>query len=60
MFPLQERLVKDIEKEMPKDGFFFKKNDCPKCGATSDEYYVCQVDKNGYTISCNQCPKGSV
>lgn len=52
--------MKDIEKEMPKDGFFFKKNDCPKCGATSDEYYVCQVDKNGYTISCNQCPKGSV
>lgn len=51
----------EIEKdEKAPSEYFFKKNDCPKCGAKSSEYISCHVDKNGYTISCNMCPKGSV
>jgi hypothetical protein len=50
----------EIDKEDEGHTYFFKKNDCPKCGATSEEYIVCNVDRDGYTISCNMCPKGSI
>lgn len=52
--------MNEVEKDKPVGGYFFKKNDCPKCGATSEEYIVCNVDGNGFTISCNMCPKGNV
>jgi hypothetical protein len=50
---------KSTENEAPVE-YFFKKNDCPKCGATAKEYITCSVDRNGYTTSCNMCPKGSI
>jgi hypothetical protein len=50
----------NVEEEKPPQGFFAKKNDCPKCGATADEYIAWAVNEAGDTISCNMCPKGSV
>lgn len=51
--------MNDIEKEMPKEGLFVKKNDCPKCGATGEEYVYWSIDQDGFTTSCNLCPKST-
>jgi transcription elongation factor Elf1 len=55
--------VKDIEDQMPENGFFFKESRCPRCGAQSMKslesepgyYLAAKVDRNGYTVSCDQC-----